>query len=140
MNEYIQMNNQVGINTQKELQHALSPAHRHLVRAASSRWHILTIRANISSSHRHVRPSPIRAASITAQNQHRRRTINHGARHTIQREARNRNPVGDGSFVVVVLANHNSIVGDVGERDVFVSDARDGAGVAGDGLDADSVL
>jgi len=42
--------------------------------------------------------------------------------------------------VLVILLNDNAVFGYVGERDVLVGDARDGAGSAGYGLDAHAVV
>lgn len=110
--------------------------------ARSTRRHILTLRARLPTSNLHIRPSPIRAAPITAQNINRSSIALNGASNPLHGQIGNRNASGGSTgrtAVLVVLLNDNAVVGDARELDVVEGYARNFAGGAGDGLNADAV-
>lgn len=88
-------------------------------------------------------PSPILAASIAAEDIDRSSVVRHGARHAIDGEIGDRDPVRRFACrapVLVVLFDDDSIIGDVGQLDVGVRDLRDGAGGTVDGFNANAIL
>jgi hypothetical protein len=110
--------------------------------ARSTRRHILTLRARLPTSNLHIRPSPIRAAPITAQNINRNSIALNGASNLLHGQIGNRNASGGSAgrtAVLVVLLNDNALVGDARELDVVEGYARNFACGAGDGLNAHAV-
>lgn len=63
--------------------------------------------------------------------------------HVVERQSRNGHSVGRRArrrAILVVLLDHDAVLADVGERDVFIGHGGDGAGRLENGLDAYAVL
>lgn len=110
--------------------------------ARQTRRHILTLAARITTSDRHTRPSPVRAATITAENIDPSCIALNGTSNVFHSQVSDWHTgrrVASGATVLVVLLEDDAIVGDAGENDVGKAHTRDRAGRAGDGLDANTV-
>ncbi len=110
--------------------------------AGRTLWHVLAIASLLPTREIHPLPRPPTAADAApTEDIHILGTRSDSARDTLNRE------IGDGNAgarvtgrasVLVVLLDDDAVVGYVGELDVAVGDAFDGAGGAVDGFDAEA--
>lgn len=111
---------------------------KHLAR--STRRHILAVIAALTTADADTRPSPVRAAAITTHDVDGGSVTFNSTSHALHSQVSDGDASGWVSLIIVVLLNDNTIAGNTRELDVAESNARDGAGLARLGLDANTVL
>lgn len=103
-------------------------------------WQILAIRTRLPARNIDPLPSPIGTTPITTINKDIRACTLHRPSDAIEDNITHGDPISRHSLIIVVLTNDDPVLGNLGERDVFVGYRGDGTGVARDGLDATPVL
>jgi hypothetical protein len=111
--------------------------------ASSGAGDVEALVALLATSKADTRPLPAGAGALTTENVHRDGLGANAALDAVDSQASNRDTGGrlaGRRAVLVVLLDHDSVLGNVLKGDVLVGHVLDGAGRAGDGLDADTVV
>ena len=120
--------------TQSELR-----LNQHLARSTAG--NILALAALLATSDLNTAPVPTTASTRGAEDVDFSALAIDGAVNVVQGQTGDGDSVGGSTSwaaVLVVLLDDNPVFGDTRESDVLISDALDGAGSTGDGLDADT--
>lgn len=113
----------------------------HLTRRTSR--HVRALGALLAPSNSHAAPLPARARPLAAQKVDWCRAARNGALDSIQSQISDRHACRGGTrraSILVILLNHNAVLGDVGERDVAVRHIVYLASSAVYSLDAHTIL
>lgn len=111
--------------------------------ARCTRRHVLTAVTGAAARQIHTLPSPVTAAVVATQNVDLSRVVFQRPGDPVHGQVGDRDPIGRGArrgSILIVLFNHNAVVGDAGQFDVGECDVRDGARRVVNRLDANAVL
>lgn len=110
--------------------------------ARRTRRHVLAATAGLAAGDVHAAPGPVAAATVATENVHFHCVGLHRTGDTLNGQVRDGNTIGGSAgrrTILIILFNHNAVVGDTRERNVGESHFADGASSIVNSLDADSI-